>query len=425
MLHVNDEMDNLFRRAADDYPLNIEGRDWNKVSEVLSNNTKSNAENGLKNKRRHFLWLLLLLPLGWVCNKYLAKEDDGRITTSVVNGYINNNIPASAPVAANKKSGNNVARLHEVWANKKQAKMFTSSRRQSSLRSTPISKQSSVVVPFQNSLLNKDITGKMEVARLNENRIKEANTRGGTEDKPFNFNQQKDQQPAFDKLPVGLPSSQQDTVATAKPAIPAKQKEKSLKNSEFYLGMIGGPDITAVKNQGVKNTGYSYGLLAGYRFSKRLSVEAMLLSDKKYYYSSGEYFSTKRTYIPANYKVNDITGNCRMLDLAVNVRYDVVKFEKGGFFASAGLSSYYMKKEEYDYTYKYNTNLVTRHSIYTNSSNNVTSMLNLSLGYSYRLPFNMQVRLEPYFKVPLRGVGIGNMPLSSKGFYIGITRKIF
>src|SRR5687768_1584658 len=71
MQYVNDDMDELFRRAAKDYPLNTDSSDWEKVKKGLSDpaagggNKPSNGNN-----RKHFLWLLLLLPLPWICDQY-------------------------------------------------------------------------------------------------------------------------------------------------------------------------------------------------------------------------------------------------------------------------------------------------------------------------------------------------------------------
>ena len=62
----------------------------------------------------------------------------------------------------------------------------------------------------------------------------------------------------------------------------------------FYIELLAGPDLSMVKFQSVSQLGFSVGALVGYRFIKNLSLETGVLWDKKYYYSSGEYFNRSR-----------------------------------------------------------------------------------------------------------------------------------
>jgi len=70
MQYVNDDMDEVFRRAAENYPLDTNSANWNKVLSALQGMETPNPIPEKKgNKNRRFLWLLLLLPLGLICNK--------------------------------------------------------------------------------------------------------------------------------------------------------------------------------------------------------------------------------------------------------------------------------------------------------------------------------------------------------------------
>lgn len=75
MQFQNNDMDDLLRRAAEDYPLDTSGADWNKVLNALQDdeNKEAAAVPVRKTSRRRFLWLLLLLPLGFVCNYYYGN----------------------------------------------------------------------------------------------------------------------------------------------------------------------------------------------------------------------------------------------------------------------------------------------------------------------------------------------------------------
>ena len=142
--------------------------------------------------------------------------------------------------------------------------------------------------------------------------------------------------------------------------------------------------------------------------------------DKKQYYSEGEYFNTSKTDIPGTVKIKDLEGNCNMFEIPVSFRYDFAFGRKGRFFSTAGLNSYIMKKENYDYTTEDYPGW-SRKVTYNNSSNNLFSILQLSGGYEYGLGKTIRMRVEPYLNIPLKGVGIGSMPLSSAGIHLGIT----
>jgi hypothetical protein len=84
-----------------------------------------------------------------------------------------------------------------------------------------------------------------------------------------------------------------------------------------------------------------------------------------------------------------------------------------------------MKKESYDYDVYYGSaGSYRRHKLdTTNATKNFFSNLSLSAGYTHRLGNFADLRIEPYVKVPLSGMGIGSVPLFSAGLQVGLTRK--
>src|SRR6478672_890921 len=66
MQYVNDDMDDLSRRAAENYPLDTKSADWDKMAAELEIKPEKTKYRVFWDRR--FLWLLLLLPLSFVCN---------------------------------------------------------------------------------------------------------------------------------------------------------------------------------------------------------------------------------------------------------------------------------------------------------------------------------------------------------------------
>ena len=61
---------------------------------------------------------------------------------------------------------------------------------------------------------------------------------------------------------------------------------------------------------------------------------------------------------------------------------------------------------------------------YTNETKNWFSVVNLSLGYTHKLGGNGSIRVEPYLKIPIKNIGVGNMPITSTGLNIGFTKTL-
>src|SRR5215213_43365 len=73
MQFVNDDMDDdQFRRAAEEYPLNTDKGDWNKVLEKMQAEGVNVPQK--KKNRTGLLLLLTLIPLLLICTTYIKND---------------------------------------------------------------------------------------------------------------------------------------------------------------------------------------------------------------------------------------------------------------------------------------------------------------------------------------------------------------
>src|SRR5215203_3841258 len=72
MQFVNDDMDDLYRQAAEEYPLKTDGGDWNKVLEKIQAGGKGQIP--VKRDWSRYLLLLVLIPLLLVCTTYIKSD---------------------------------------------------------------------------------------------------------------------------------------------------------------------------------------------------------------------------------------------------------------------------------------------------------------------------------------------------------------
>lgn len=213
------------------------------------------------------------------------------------------------------------------------------------------------------------------------------------------------------------------TIETSTDTIPGKTPGSGIKKSlkpknGIYYGVILGPDISMIKSQGVKNLGYNIGGVLGYRFNSRWSVEAGIQWSKKKYYTDGKYFNKYAAGITAP-ELRSLNGGCEMFVFPIGMKY---RFNIGNkpVFAGAGLNSYIMKKENYTYIANGSNSTYEGSRSYMNSGDHLFSNLQLSAGFDKQLSNKLALRIEPYFSVPLKSIGIGKIPITSMGITAGI-----
>jgi hypothetical protein len=206
-----------------------------------------------------------------------------------------------------------------------------------------------------------------------------------------------------------------------------KQKKKDDKIQQpLEFGVMAGPDMSAVAFGPLYKPGYNFGLQVGYRFSNRWSVNAGVIYTKKFYKTDSSHFEYKGNPWPPNRTVSRVEGNCSMWEIPVNVRYDFSYNDKRRWFASTGLSTYLMDKQDYDLYYRWNGS--TTYETPWGSDSNSTylfSILNLSAGMERSLGKRFSLQAEPYLKIPLKDLGMGNMRMNSYGILFTLKYKPF
>lgn len=424
-------MDELFRRAAEDYPLDTGSPDWSGLRKKMDA-ASANKPNkpGKDRPYRNFLLVLLflLIPFKILFNDSMQPAG-GLSTTSTGNGILRGErtrdskyANVAGNTALNQTISNNIERGVQPSRSFKKVKPYHSQSKTS-------------LTAFNNATVysGEKKSGKkpsLSASKLNVAINPSIQQEEGLSPVTSTSNIEE---------PIATVITKNSVEETKKGVIIEKAKEADKKSDDnsakkdkpnkrsprhFYAGIIAGPDVSAVKLQSVKKAGFGFGIVTGYRFNKRWSIESGLLLDKKYYSTDGKYFSTKNIQLPNYVQIDHADGSCDMLEIPVNIRYNFKK-SGTGWFASAGISSYLMKEEYYDYDMTRYGVSYTRNFTYNESRNTLMAVLNLSGGYSYKLGKIGDLRIEPYIKLPLRKIGIGSLPLQSAGVYIALTKFIF
>ena len=211
-----------------------------------------------------------------------------------------------------------------------------------------------------------------------------------------------------------LPANQQ-------PGKPKAKKKESFAN-DFSLSFSAGPGVSSVGRTGGKLS-LDFGISAGYLLSRHFGIRTGIFMSKKIYSATPEQYNLSVTNFSYLDKIN---ANCNVIDIPFNVDYFSDQKGKHNWFFSAGLSSYLMKKESYDYVYKMpGGQLYNKDWTIWNQNEHFFSILDLSAGYQYFLNGRFSLAVQPYIDLPLTGIGAGKVKLNSAGILFSVKVKPF
>jgi len=214
----------------------------------------------------------------------------------------------------------------------------------------------------------------------------------------------------------------QDTLPERK----AAQQPGNKFGKSFMINFSIGPDVSAVNIKNIGKVEPVYGIGMGYQINKKLTVRTGFYIERKVYDAEpSEYHPPIRfwSYYP---DLKYIDADCKIYEVPLIINFNFGQSLKHQWFGSVGISSFFMKKEDYDYLSKTPSGQVSYNSyIISNQNQHYFSSLKLSAGYEKKLGNSISIVAEPYFNYPLSGVGYGKVKLYSAGILFSLNVKPF
>lgn len=235
---------------------------------------------------------------------------------------------------------------------------------------------------------------------------------------------------SLDITPVGIAVPDFKTQIDMPPAAIASTTKPVKKITKQSFGSRPQWAITALASSDVNGTnsfqgkvGSNYGLLLSFGANKKLTITSGVVYSSKPYNTS---FANYRTAYTFKHDPTDVTADCKMLDIPINIGYQVYGNFRNKLSVGTGLSSYLMLHEKYTYNYADGTNSAAWPQTFTvpNSKGYLLSIININATYEHRINSNIGVSVQPYMKVPISGVGYSDIKLQSTGVAIGVTYNI-
>jgi hypothetical protein len=438
----DEEFDRICREAAESPGPRIPADRWEQIRERLD----QEMPEGKNRRRRWFLWIpfFLSLPLAMLTWKQISLPDsapaqlesaqDGNIHRPASSGNINS--PVSSGKAMQESPAYAQAQKEGGGTKEKAAATNTeTSSKRKNQRDYVLNRLPDDVIIRSSRGWTKTAGKPLSGPGIQSGAT---NDTGADQDLPapviamaddIIHADDHDTISQVNDLVAGQPvPSVHDTGALIARSLPAKKRHKGAQDAGargFTFSAVFGPDFSNVGFSSPDKAGVSMGLIVGFRFNNRWSVQTGALYSQKHYTATGGDYQGYPGYNPSNpaLVMDKVEAHCFMWDFPLNVRYDLIARVKHRFYAIAGLSSYLMNREDLHYYYKYNN--TPRYKQWENKSQSMYwfSALNISVGYAWQFSPRWSASLEPYLKLPVRPVGYSSVDLNSMGLLLGITYR--
>ena len=191
---------------------------------------------------------------------------------------------------------------------------------------------------------------------------------------------------------------------------------KKTAGSPWFIGFGYAPDISMVGFGELSSPGSNLILSLEHRLGARWSIQTGIIYSSKKYKAKGEEYHPPEDFWDYGEVPEGMDAKCDVIDIPVNLRYYFKPGARHQFYASTGLSTYLMLTEDYYYDYGYYGNPNSRdYWSVKNENQHFFGIYNFSAGYQKSIGKQWYLEIEPFIKVPLSGVGFGEVDLWSTG----------
>ena len=420
-------LDALFQKAAEDYPLKTDNNNWAVVAAKLRNAAISSPA-----KSRMWKYAAMLLVLfsagGFLYFHNKAVDDTDRLAdyqSKIVSTKTIKQLPddkefkeTSAAKTLQDQSNKNIS-------NNRFIKLSDNNLNSSSTSNTKLYEQKNITA--NNKFESAKIAGVIKnlvsvqseksVSNTSTPQIFSGSVNNNTETKTDNvINNKNINQPSNEKAQ----NNETQNKSTESQQIKLAQQQKLLYGEIFFA-----PDFSTVKLQNVNAPGYNVGVAIGYKISKRFSAELGLERLHTDFYSNAKYLDKSHLKLKPNTTVQFVNGKSKLTEVPFDIKYNLSK-KNEHFFVTIGTTV-----ARITHTEKYNYRVIkdgTQHEASKHfgalTGTEFFSDINLSAGYQTKLSSSFSLKAAPYYQVPLKGLGVGNLPVTNFGVSIGIIKDL-
>ncbi|MDT3405528.1 hypothetical protein [Mucilaginibacter terrae] len=186
----------------------------------------------------------------------------------------------------------------------------------------------------------------------------------------------------------------------------------------IVLSIIAAPDFNGVGSAFSRTQiGTNAGLLLSVGITRKLFITTGAVYARKPYMVGMDKYKTSFTF---GTQPNDVSADCRVLDIPLNIDYQLYNKGRNLLSIGTGLSSYFMLRENYHFNYNQYYVGPSDYNI-RNQNKHILGVVNLNATYQRRINSQFGFNVQPYMKLPITNIGYGQVNLKSTGVAIGAS----
>lgn len=201
---------------------------------------------------------------------------------------------------------------------------------------------------------------------------------------------------------------------------PVKAVSEKEPTPKFAVRFSFSPDISSVGLKNFTKPGTAVSLLVEYAILSKLYIQTGVARSSKVYKAEGGDYVWPSSWNDQTSRPYSTDATCKVIEIPLNLRYDIFQGARSRWFASAGVSSYYMQNEKYDYHYGPHAYDAKWKNWDGSTGWYLLSHINASAGYEYRFSKKISLLAEPYVRIPVKKVGFGKVDLFTTGIWFSI-----
>jgi hypothetical protein len=191
---------------------------------------------------------------------------------------------------------------------------------------------------------------------------------------------------------------------------------------QFTLSFIGASEANGVGSLQQTSSGENFGIMFSAGLIKKFTVSTGVnYSLKPYTLPFADYHTAYKFKNAPEY----VTADCRVLDIPLNIDYQVYSKHRNKISVGAGMSSYIMMHESYTYDYG-DADVLYGPSYYAVKTRGeyFFSIMNLQATYQRQINAKVGISFQPYLKLPLTNIGYSQIKVETAGMAIGLNWNI-
>jgi len=194
-----------------------------------------------------------------------------------------------------------------------------------------------------------------------------------------------------------------------------------VKHPQYALTFTGASELNSASSLGDAKSGTNLGLLFSAGVFNKLTVTTGANYSVKPYDVDAANYHTTYTF---KTDPSDIEADCRVLDIPINLDYQLYNKHNNQFSIGTGLSSYIMLHESYQYYYADPTTKGPVAFTVPNSGKYFFGIMNLQATYRHQVNSKVGLSIQPYMKLPLTNIGYSQVRLQTAGVAVGLSWNI-